>query len=365
MRPRFDPPPGSDSVAGHVRERTISAALAWPFQRVNASLGMTAAEAEESLERYQVPLGALADPATRISLRVALDEFGRNEQRHRRTDLALLAAQAAEPGDFGAVELAARAAGTVGEALRVLSSAYELLADGIHLSVERREARAVVRFWAEADIPSHPALAEFGLLALLRIGAWYCGPLHVRAVRFAHGPVPHAAACARAFGAEVHFNAGESAVDVDGADLERPLRTANPVLARALADRLAEVAERTSRHPVLGRLEEAIGRDLERGVPSAREAARRVATSERSLHRKLREAGTTYGQLCDAIRTRVALRLLDASDLSVKEVARAVGFADVSTFHRAFKRWTGTTPGQRRGGPRDSVVPGPPDADSA
>ncbi|MBM4363342.1 MAG: AraC family transcriptional regulator ligand-binding domain-containing protein [Deltaproteobacteria bacterium] len=348
-----------------MRERTISVSLTWPFQRVNAALGMSAEEAQEGLARYGVPLTAFADPSTRVPLRVALAELTRSEQRHHRTDLAILAAEAAEAGDFGAVELAARAAGTVGEALGVLSRAHELLADGVHLAVERREGRAVVRFWVDRDIPASPALAEFGLLALLRIGTRYCGPLQVRAVRFAHGPVPHAAVCARAFGAEVHFNAGESSLDVDGADLDLPLRTANPMLARALADRLTEVAERTSRHPLLGRLEEAVGRDLENGVPSVREAARRVATSERSLHRKLREAGTTYGQLCDAIRTRVALRLLDTSDLSVKEVARAVGFADVSTFHRAFKRWTGTTPGQRRDAPRDSVLPGRPDADSA
>lgn len=308
-----------------------------------------------------MPLEAFADPATRLPLGVAISELERHARQLGRTDVGLLAAEAAEPGDFGPVELAARAARTASEALNLVARGYELLADGTHLAVERRDGRTTIRFWTEPDIPATPAFAEFALLVLVRLGSRYgFTPARPSLVRFSHPPVPHADACARAFDSEVRFNSSETGLELND-DLVRPLRTSNPVLAPVLAAHLEALAQRMARNPILGRVEEAIARDLDRGPSPVAETARRLATSERSLHRKLREAGTTYGELCDAVRARAALRLLEESDLSVKEIAGAIGFSDVATFHRAFKRWTGTTPARRRARGPDSVLPGAPD----
>jgi AraC-like DNA-binding protein len=50
----------------------------------------------------------------------------------------------------------------------------------------------------------------------------------------------------------------------------------------------------------------------------------------------------------DALRRDVAVEYLTQSDLPLLEVAARVGFSEASTFHRAFKGWTGLTPGAYR-----------------
>ena len=74
------------------------------------------------------------------------------------------------------------------------------------------------------------------------------------------------------------------------------------------------------------------------------QVARRLHLSERSLQRRLEAEGTRFAQLVDEVRRELALRYIADERLAPGEVAYLLGFAEPSPFHRAFKRWTGTTP---------------------
>ncbi len=91
--------------------------------------------------------------------------------------------------------------------------------------------------------------------------------------------------------------------------------------------------------------------------PDAGTIAARLSMSRSTLHRDLKSAGHSLGQLKDEQRRNRAIALLSRSDLPLTEVAEAVGYAEESAFYRAFHRWYGTTPGQMRAqrptGPRD------------
>jgi transcriptional regulator GlxA family with amidase domain len=77
--------------------------------------------------------------------------------------------------------------------------------------------------------------------------------------------------------------------------------------------------------------------------------ARRAGLSERHLARMFRaETGTTVGEHVEAVRVEAARRLLEGSEEGLGVVARRCGFGTVETFHRAFKRRTGITPGEHR-----------------
>jgi AraC-like DNA-binding protein len=82
--------------------------------------------------------------------------------------------------------------------------------------------------------------------------------------------------------------------------------------------------------------------------PPASEVARALRTSPRSLRRGLQRMSTSYQELLDETRHDDARRLLETTRLSMEEVARKLGFADVRSFRRAFKRWTGVSPGSYR-----------------
>jgi AraC-like DNA-binding protein len=74
--------------------------------------------------------------------------------------------------------------------------------------------------------------------------------------------------------------------------------------------------------------------------------ARALGISARSLRRRLSEEGTLYNAVVDRALASLAIRLLVDEQRSIQEVSHELDFSDASTFCRAFKRWTGTTPKQ-------------------
>lgn len=108
----------------------------------------------------------------------------------------------------------------------------------------------------------------------------------------------------------------------------------------------AEAAPRSSRYrqEVERRLDEA----LESGEVGIDGIARDLGHSRQTLYRRLKAEGTTYERLLDGVRRRQALRLLREQGASVKEAAYRLGYSEPAAFSRAFKRWTGTSPGEMR-----------------
>ena len=78
------------------------------------------------------------------------------------------------------------------------------------------------------------------------------------------------------------------------------------------------------------------------------EIAQKMAMSGRSLQRKLQQEGSSFQQLFDGFRHQRSLVLLQDKHLSLADVGLSLGFAENSTFYRAFKRWQGVTPGEYR-----------------
>jgi AraC-like DNA-binding protein len=87
---------------------------------------------------------------------------------------------------------------------------------------------------------------------------------------------------------------------------------------------------------------------LAQGHSDIESVARSTATSVRSLQRRLAAAGTTYQVLLDSTRREAAGRYLADRALSVSEVGYLLGYSEPAAFHRAFKRWYGSTPQEFR-----------------
>jgi AraC-like DNA-binding protein len=72
--------------------------------------------------------------------------------------------------------------------------------------------------------------------------------------------------------------------------------------------------------------------------------------SVRTLQRKLVATGTTFREVSETVRGRLAEGYLTDPGVSIAEVAFLLGFSDQSSFNRAFRRWTGESPGRWRRG---------------
>ena len=163
-------------------------------------------------------------------------------------------------------------------------------------------------------------------------------------MRFAHRAPRDAREHERFFGAPLRFATGENALVLPVALSTCPVVAPDPsllsLLDRYAADRLGEPRAAT----FADRARAALSEELQAGNVTAHGLAARLKVSVRTLHRTLAAEGTSYRRLLDQLRLDTAERHLLDDRVSVAEVAFLVGFSELSAFHRAFKRWTGSTP---------------------
>ena len=92
----------------------------------------------------------------------------------------------------------------------------------------------------------------------------------------------------------------------------------------------------------------AVSELLASGYPKIGRTARDLGINVRTLQRRLHAAGINYTQLVDNARCEMACRLLERPDVRIGDIATALGYADPSSFSRAFARWTGSSPKTHR-----------------
>jgi AraC-like DNA-binding protein len=134
-----------------------------------------------------------------------------------------------------------------------------------------------------------------------------------------------------------------------------PLRRRDPILRQVLEKQADDVLARLpARRGIAFDVQHALMTRLEGGDTRIERLARELAMSPRTLQRKLAGEGASYQELLDAARREAAVRLLAQPALSAAEVAYMVGYSEPAPFHRAFKRWFGTTPELFRRQPRQA-----------
>lgn len=153
---------------------------------------------------------------------------------------------------------------------------------------------------------------------------------------------------ATAFGPCVNFERSECAIHFNPALLDTPLRTHDPVSyvsarTRAESALAAKLAQSNMAERVRQRLLSAFPQQ-----PTTADTAAYLKISERSLRRHLSILGVTHADLAQECQRLMAEHLLADGKVSLKSIADQLGFSSVSSFHRAFRRWTGLTPSDWR-----------------
>ncbi|MGE8065807.1 AraC family transcriptional regulator [Pseudomonas sp. NPDC089569] len=82
--------------------------------------------------------------------------------------------------------------------------------------------------------------------------------------------------------------------------------------------------------------------------PETEALAQRLCMSASTLRRRLAEEGQTYQGLKDSVRKELAIGWLAEPSISFSEIALRLGFADASSFYKAFRKWSGSNPGHYR-----------------
>jgi len=153
----------------------------------------------------------------------------------------------------------------------------------------------------------------------------------------------------RLFRAPVHFGQKVNALDYARADCDERLPTGNAELARQNDEVVVRYLSRLQQSSLSLRVQQALLKALPDGAPSKERVARELGMSARNLQRHLSAEGTSFKQLLNDARVNLARNYVADGSMSVTEIAFLLGFADTSTFSRAFKRWTGKSPREYAG----------------
>jgi len=147
----------------------------------------------------------------------------------------------------------------------------------------------------------------------------------------------------RFFGAPVTFDAPVAALIYPRACMAVPFTQSDRRLLDILRAHARERLQAMPQADFQDRARAFIADGLLGGEYGLEHLAFRCGMSERTLRRRLSDAGTSYRELLDDVRRERALLLLDAEQ-SISLIAQHLGFSDATAFARAFRRWTGHPP---------------------
>lgn len=251
---------------------------------------------------------------------------------------------------------------SIGDAMATLVRYVRLLHEAGVVRIEQQgDAVACSERWeCQPEMP-HQFREMVIAMWVLRLGRLLGRALPLREVSLRSAPPRDDAEHRRLLGPKLRFGAAMDGITLDADCMSAPVQGADAtlglVLKRHLQDELARLPSQAP-GPASGPAPTSAGREDDLLVAAERaireslgdpgldidRLARRLATSRRTLQRRLREAGTTFHALVDSARRESALSYLHDRRLTLAEVAFNTGYSEMSTFFRAFRRWTGQTP---------------------
>lgn len=259
-------------------------------------------------------------------------------------------------GSYGMLARASLSAPDLGVALKRWCRHHALLAGDLVLKLVVTGDSAAITIEERADLARHGQDArEFCLVHVLRnihgLACWYIDSrIPLQGARFPFPAPPHADAYGLMFPGPLRFDAAQAEIRFDARYLALPLRRDEKALQHMLQRALPLTVLQYRRDRLLvQQVRQALAAHPDQ-AHNADGVAALLNISARTLHRQLKEEDATLQQLKDEVRCERAKDLLYRSDKPVKQVAAAVGFLNEKSFTRAFRAWTGASPGEFRKG---------------
>ena len=265
-------------------------------------------------------------------------------------DLGLRAGKLLTLGDCAALDYVMNTAGTVREAIDIAGRYMRLVNDDLTVRLDTEGQKAILGLGCEGF--KLRAVADFQLSALfaVHVRRWL-SPDTPFECWLSHAQPEDLAAYRDTFGALAvfRFTAPHYGFAFGKDLLDRPLPDADPKLNEVLRQYTQIMwSALPTAQSFADQVRTLLLRELLRGRPDAPHVASRLRMSVRTLSRKLESEGTNFKEVLESLRRQLALHHLARSDLSISEIAYVLGYSQVATFHRAFRRWTDQSPREYR-----------------
>ena len=281
---------------------------------------------------------------TSPDVRVPCDAYGavltRAQQQRFTPNLALELARVTPIGAWPLIDYLIVTADTVEAGVRQLARYLQI--SGAPFSIQVRDDVEPIR--VELTTLTAPFAMEFeAALIVLHFRKEADGVFDV-SVSFTHA-LDDGAEFSRILGCPVASNAPWSGISLSRQTWRLPLRRRDPVLRQVLERHADEILARLPARTGLAlEVQRLLAARVTGGDTRIEWVGRELGMSARTLQRRLADEGLSFQKLLDDARKVAAGRHLAESTLAIGEIAYILGYSEAAAFHRAFKRWYGTTP---------------------
>jgi AraC-like DNA-binding protein len=329
--------PRHASVSASITQAVLHAAVRLSVSRPELLAACGLSESQLGDPDARIPFSAHEQLWQALCERLALPEPG----------LAIGANLA--PGPFSVLGYLLQSSATLGEALAAALRYQRLVGEGGELQLQEHGSELHVLY---RPLHPHAPATRTRVLALMVFWVQMMAPLvsHYRLLRaaFAHPQPDDLSPYSEAFACPLAFGASDYSLVLPLELRSAALIQANPPLQTLLRQHAEALLARLPSEGLVARVVTLLGAQLAHGEPDRAELARTLNLSERTLQRRLADEGSSYQQLLSDTRQQLAERYLDDGQLPAAEIALLLGYSEPSVFFRAFRNWTGLTPGEYR-----------------
>lgn len=320
---------------------------------LSAALREKQLDPQPLLHAYGLDAARLAEPRARLSIPRYMRLGHAAIQLAGDAALGLDMGRLQTPPHLGLAGITASQAPTVREAARTLIRFEPLYASNYRgsSSFEEDAAGAWLRFYSISPYNAYNRFVVDAVLAgwISQLTLIAAHPIRPTAVQIEFGAPDHAPRYEALFGCPVEFSAPGNRLRVDKAMLA--LR--NPAHCPGTWQQLLELCETeleqtTRTRSFRERMTQLLGPMLKGREPDLSQLADRLQLPVWTLRRKLGEEGTSYREILNDTRRDLAMAYIRDTESAFGEIAWLLGFSSAEAFQRAFKRWSGQTPGEYR-----------------
>lgn len=278
------------------------------------------------------------------------------ERLHRHDPVSALGVRlgrAAQPRHFGVVGYMLSSCSTLGQALPRYQRYHALLQQGLHSRAWLGQGVLHMR-WSQA-VANTPLALEFSLVVFVSLYQSLIG----RAQAPLHAGLPFARPADSdvyqvLLGCPVQFGCAEIELNLPAHLLAMPIASKDPYLLKLLEQQAQALLSQQPEHmdadseAFFVRVQEQVVESMKNGDASAEAVAAALGYSLRSFYRQLQQAGYSYRSVLAQTRHTLARQYLRDPNLTQSDAALLLGYAEQSSFIRAFRSWIGITPGEYR-----------------
>ena len=253
------------------------------------------------------------------------------------------------PSHIGPLGFAWLASTSLRSAFQRVQRYIKVLHENMQVTLRDSEDALVVSFYLDA-----PSVNQYhrdvGYLAIMtRMCRFnYGDQWNPSRVTVAHPTPPDQSYFYSLFRCPVDFEAEENSLHIDLRHADKQLDGSNKQLAQVHDHIVVRYLAHLSRKDIVNRVKVAILDGLGEGAATEAFIAQAMNTSIRNLNRKLSKEGTSFKSLLMEIRRELAEQYISDSTLTLTEISFLLGFSEVSSFSRAYRRWEGLSPSEAR-----------------